>query len=155
MDEGKRLACNAKFMELLPQRAELGNKRFRAEVRFYLIEEFDCTGAAASTHYNHSFKEVKLINPELVDGLGRKEGTNNGGRKKKGSVDTVLADSVAPDTSVIEVLELTTEAVVEEMLVNVYKKKDNSLVMLGVTLAVAEAAIAKAVSGKKAALVIA
>jgi len=143
MDKGIRHACNAKFMELLPTRTEVGNTVFRKNVRFFLMEEFGCTDNAASTHYNHSFQAIKAATPELVEGLGRAEGTNNGGRKKK-----VLADTTdAPAEEIVE-------PVAEEQLFNVYKKKDHSLVLLGVSKEVAEAAVAKAVSGKKAVLVI-
>jgi hypothetical protein len=133
MDKGIRPAANNKFMEMLPQRAELGNTRFRKEILAWLELEFDCTRAAAATHYNFAFKQCKAAHPELVVGLGRPEGKNNGGRKKK----------------VAEVIE-TAPAV---KLFNVYKKKDNSLVLLGVTEAEADAAIEKAAKTKKAALV--
>jgi hypothetical protein len=83
MDKGIRPACTAKFIETLPQRTELGNTRFRKNIIGYVMEEFGATLAAASTHYNHSFKVVKAVTPELVEGLGRPEGKNNGGRKRK------------------------------------------------------------------------
>ena len=167
MDDGKRAAAKAKFMELLPTRADVGNKRFRANVRFFLIEEFGCTDNAASTHYNHAFQECKKTNPELlgpvtgaageVPALGRPEGKNNGGRKKKvvetatNNGTTTDAETVTETTTVAE----TTAPAVEVELVNVYKKKNNELVMLGVTRAEAEAAIAKAAAAKKATLIIA
>ena len=177
MDDGKRSACNAKFLELLPNFAsgEWTGAKFRAEVRFYMIEEFSCTGGAASSHYAHSFNLAKASNNPLVAGLGRKEGTSNGGRpKKKVIVDLTIADSVAPaemlmleytapepvlllEHSPTEIAEVVANAVadaVETQLYNVYKKKDNSLVLLGVTLAEANAAVAKAAAGKRAALVI-
>lgn len=172
MDKGIRPACNAKFAELLPTRAEVGNTAFRKNVMFYLMEEFGCTNPAAATHYNHAFQQVKAANSELVVGLGRPEGKNNGGRKKKVVVDTVVADSapqeqagpVQPEAEA-EVAEITAaltapEATVAEVaaatdIVNLYKAKDKSLVQLGIPRAEAEALIAKAAKAKKAALVIA
>ncbi len=175
MDKGIRAACNAKFLELLPRRAELGNKKFRAEVRFYLMEEFSCTGNAASTHYNHSFKECKKANPELVVGLGRPEGKNNGGRKKKvvvttpaGAADPTLLLGYTPpaaETAAVEgaaevaaVQEVAAEAEVvppveaADKLWNVYKKKGKVLVLLGVSKETAQATIDKAAKAKKSAL---
>jgi hypothetical protein len=148
MDKGIRPAANNKFMEMLPQRAELGNTRFRKEILAWLELEFDCTRAAAATHYNFAFKQCKAAHPELVVGLGRPEGKNNGGRKKKSAVEG--AETTTEDGGVVaEVIE-TAPAV---KLFNVYKKKDNSLVLLGVTEAEADAAIEKAAKTKKAALV--
>jgi hypothetical protein len=176
MDDGKRSACNAKFLEMLPKFAsgEWTGAKFRAEVRFYMIEEFSCTGGAASSHYAHSFNLAKAGNNPLVNGLGRKEGTNNSGRKKKVIVDLTIADSVAPaeilmleytapepvlllehsPTAIAEVVADAVADAVKTQLYNVYKKKDNSLVLLGVTLAEAQAAVAKAAASKRAALVI-
>lgn len=176
MDKGIRPAANAKFLELLPTRAEVGNTAFRKNVMFYLMDQYSCTNPAAATHYNHAFQQVKKANPELVEGLGRPEGKNNGGRKKKVVVETVVADSVAPEQAgpapevatetTAEVAEITaaletpaaTDAEVavamatEAQLFNVVRKKDKTLVLLGVTRDVADAAVAKAASGKKAAL---
>ena len=84
MDKGIRPACNAKFRELLPQRAALGNTAFRKAVMDSIREDFGCSVASAATHYNHSFKEVKKTDPTLVEGLGRPE-DKKGGRKKKKS----------------------------------------------------------------------
>jgi hypothetical protein len=167
MDKGIRPAANAKFAELLPTRAEIGNTAFRKNVMFYLMEEFGCTNPAAATHYNHAFQLVKQANPELVVGLGRPEGKNNGGRKKKVVVDTVVADSapqelcgpVQPESAAeaAEVAEITAalETPAATDIVNLYKAKDKSLVQLGIPRAEAEALIAKAAKAKKAALVIA
>lgn len=95
MDKGIRPASNIKFMELLPQRAALGNTRFRKSVMSFLMEEFGCTNPSAATHYNHSFQKCKKEHPELVIGLGRPEGKNNGGRKKKvaDAVKAILGDA--------------------------------------------------------------
>ena len=82
MDKGIRVTCNFKFMELLPQRATLGNTAFRAAVMSYIVEEFGIPVTSAATHYNHSFQKCREANPELVAGLGRAE-DKKGGRKPK------------------------------------------------------------------------
>ncbi len=179
-DKGIRPAANAKFMEMLPQRAALGNLVFRKTIMAYLMEEFSCTNPAAATHYNHSFQECKKSNPELVIGLGRPEGKNNGGRKKKPVLPEAAAAPIGEETvaageaavegapaeeaaavegaPVVEVVEepaavaLVEEAPAEVALFNVTKVKDGTLVLLGVTKAVAEEAVAKAKAAKKAAL---
>lgn len=130
MNKGIRQACNVKFMQMLVTRNEGSNKQFRNDILTYLQEEFECTRGAAATHYNHSFKEVKQNNPQLVLNLGRAPGTNNGGPKRK-----VAAIVVAK--------------------VDVYRKKDGKLVYCQITAEAAHAAIAKAVTGKKATLIIA
>ena len=91
MDKGIRPACNAKFLELLPTRATIGNTAFRKNVMFHVIEEFGITLASAATHYNHAFQECKKANPELVEGLGRAD-DKKGGRKPKAKV---VAEAVA------------------------------------------------------------
>lgn len=82
MDKGIRPTCNAKFMELLPQRAAMGNTAFRKAVMSYIVEEFGIPVTSAATHYNHSFQKCREANPELVEGLGRAE-DKKGGRKPK------------------------------------------------------------------------
>jgi hypothetical protein len=159
MDDGKRLACNAKFLELLPEHSAtiLADRgyTFRLAVRTYMINEFSCTDGSASTHYNHAKLAWTEANPELAVslGLGRKEGTNNGGRPKKNAAETV-AEVEAPAAGVVAPVA-EQAAAVEEKLYNVMKAKSGELVLLGVSLEVAEAAIAKAAKGKKAALVMA
>jgi hypothetical protein len=147
MDKGIRPACNAKFAELLPQRAELGNTEFRRAVMTYLVEEFGCSEASAATHYNHSFKAVKALTPELVEGLGRPE-DKKGGRKKKGQ----LALDLEP-------VSVTTEqeavAAAEPTLYTVVKAKDKTTVATGLTQEQADALIARATAQKKAKLEIA
>lgn len=82
MDKGIRVTCNFKFMELLPQRAAMGNTAFRAAVMNHIVEEFGIPVTSAATHYNHSFQKCREANPELVAGLGRAE-DKKGGRKPK------------------------------------------------------------------------
>lgn len=141
MDKGIRPFCNAKFRELLPQRAQLGNTEFRRAVMNSLIENFGCSLASAATHYNHSFKVVKTENAALVEGLGRAD-DKKGGRKKK--------QAVAAPTQAVPMLLLTyTPAVV---LHSVVKAKDGTVVAENLTLADAEALVAKAAAAKKAKL---
>src|ERR1700747_3249780 len=92
MDKGIRPACNAKFAELLPQRAEMGNTAFRKAVMAFIVEENSISIASAATHYTHSFKEVKKSNPELVEGLGRPEDKKGGRKPKVAAVATPAAE---------------------------------------------------------------
>ena len=99
MDKGIRPFCNAKFVELLPTRVNTreGNIRFRKEVRHAVMEAFGCTGASASTHYNHAFIEARK-NPDLAEllvGLGRPE-DKKGGRKPKAKTEATPAPAVEP-----------------------------------------------------------
>ena len=176
MDDGKRAAAVAKFNELLPTRKDVGNTAFRANVMFFLQEEFGCTVSAAATHYNYAKHLCTQTSPELllaltggaagdVPALGRPAEKNNGGRKKKVVTDTTTeapADGVVTDTTTEAATEVVTETTTTEVpveavaeLVNVLKKKDNTIVLSNVTRAEAEAAVAKAAAGKKAALIIA
>ncbi len=133
MDKGIRPACNAKFAELLPQRNEIGNTAFRKAVMAYICEEYSISVASAATHYNHSFKAMKVSNPELVEGLGRAE-DKKGGRKPK-----VAAVVGAPE-----------EAVQTEFTVK--KKSDSSIVAEGLTFEAARELVNKAAAQKKAKL---
>ena len=84
MDKGIRPAVNRKFVEMLPQRAEIGNTAFRKNIIAFAMDEFGITLASAATHYNHAFKEAKKVAelaPQL-EGLGRPE-DKKGGRKPK------------------------------------------------------------------------
>jgi len=94
MDKGIRVNVNAKFVAMLPQRAELGNTRFRKEVICYAMEEFSIMLASAATHYNHAFKVVRAANPELVADLGRAE-DKKGGRKPKAKITVTVENDVA------------------------------------------------------------
>ena len=140
MDKGIRPACNAKFLELLPQRATPGNTEFRRAVMNSIMEDFGCSLASAATHYNHSFKVTKTSNPELVEGLGRPEEKNNGGRKKKeeGSSEEAVVD-----------LDPMPEA---QLLFTVKKKSDGTVVAENLSLEDARELCNKAKQAKKAAL---
>ena len=98
MDQGIRATCNFKFMELLPQRAAMGNTAFRKAVMSYIVEEFAIPVSSAATHYNHSFQKCREANPELVEGLGRAEDKKGGRKPKAISVDH--ADTVQTEFTV-------------------------------------------------------
>jgi hypothetical protein len=133
-DKGIRVNVNHKFAELLPQRAELGNTRFRAEVIGYAMEEFGITLASAATHYNHAKIEAAKV-PELaaqMEGLGRAE-DKKGGRKPKAKVEGVVAE------------EQQTEFTVK-------RKSNGEVVAEKLSYADAVALVAKATAAKKAKL---
>lgn len=133
MDKGIRTGCNFKFNEMLAKRAEIGNKAFRKHVIMWVVEEYGVSIASACTHYNHSFKEVKRVAPELVEGLGRPE-DKKGGRKPKAKVEAVTVIETKPVTY------------------NVYKKADASLVASDLSFEDATALVNKAAAQKKAKL---
>lgn len=135
-DKGIRVNVNHKFVELLPQRNELGNTRFRAEVIGYAMTEFGITLASAATHYNHAKIEAAKV-PELaaqMEGLGRAE-DKKGGRKPKSApvVEGVVAEQQQTEFTV--------------------KRKSNGEVIADkLSYADAVALVAKATAAKKAKL---
>ena len=140
MDKGIRVGVNAKFNEMLPQLAALGGKAFRRVILDWTVENYGVTMASASTHYNHSFQAVKEAAPELVAGLGRPEGKNNGGRKRK----VELTAAEVEGTAAVEIPEQTE--------FTVKKKSDGSVVAEGLSFEDATALVAKAAAAKKAKL---
>jgi len=169
-----RKAVNNKFVAMLPQLATLGGKGFRRTILDWSVEELKITMAAAATHYNHAFKRIKESEPELVVGLGRPEGKNNGGRKKKpveGAVapaapllltytPPAMNDAAPPEGVDLSALlqkpaaPLLPEAPVEPQTFTVVRVKDGAEVGTGLSKEEAEAMIAKAAAGKKAKLAI-
>ena len=83
MSKGIRAFANAKFMELLPLRVEVGDRAFRKAVWTAVQAQFGVSVASACSHYNYAFQLCKKEHPELVVGLGRPPEKNNGGRKKR------------------------------------------------------------------------
>ena len=147
-DKGIRVNVNHKFVELLVQRATLGNTRFRAEVIAYGMEEFGITLASSVTHYNHAFKEAKKL-PELAEllvGLGRAE-DKKGGRKPK-------VKAVAAPMLLLGYTPATVQDVVEtqqsEFTVRI--KRTGAVVAEALSFEAAKALVAKAKAGKKLAL---
>lgn len=88
MTLGIRDFTNAKFVEYLPLRAELGNAGFRARVMEETVIMFGISVASAATHYNHSLKQARINNPESVKDLGRPV-DKKGGRKPIHTVDVI------------------------------------------------------------------
>lgn len=161
-----RAAASMMFLQLLPSRSEVGNKMFRRNVMHYLCETHDCTVAAAATHYNYAFQDVKRGAAELVRGLGRAEGKNNGGRKKKLAVAVqitaapMLLLGYTPSKFKIDIkallqvplLPLTPQLVVVPQLFTVVRSRDGAEVGTGLTQDEALAMIHRAAAGKKAKL---
>ena len=138
MDKGIRPAVNRKFVELLPQRAELGNTRFRAEVIAFAMDDYGITLASAATHYNHAFKVAKAI-PELaatLEGLGRAE-DKKGGRKPKARIELPVAEAAVEQ---------------EQTEFSVFVKSTGALVAEKLSFDQATSLVAKAASQKKAKL---
>ena len=97
-----RDAAFAIFNSHLLSRKERGNTAFRKAVIVEIMESFDCTLSSASTYFNTAFKQAKLKTPELVEGLGRPAGKNNGGRKAKivvNVIDRATGEVVAKEVS--------------------------------------------------------
>ena len=64
---------------------------FRKDVVCTIAEQFDISIGAASSAYNYAKQQLTLTNPQLVEGLGRPEGKNNGGPKKKAATTATVA----------------------------------------------------------------
>ena len=74
---------------------------FRKDVVCTIAEEFDISIGAASSAYNYAKQQLTLTNPQLVEGLGRPEGKNNGGPKKKAAT----AETVATTAETVQILD--------------------------------------------------
>jgi hypothetical protein len=143
-----RSAANMMFMQLLPSRKEIGNKAFRRNVMHYLCETFDITVAAAATHYNHAFQRIKESEPELVEGLGRPEGKNNGGRKKKEAPAQLTAAEVVNKPAE----PLHEDFAPTQTVFSVKRSKDGAVVAEGLSFEDAKTMVEKAAAQKKAKL---
>ncbi len=150
-DKGIRVNMIHKFLELLPQRKELGNTPFRKAVIGYAMTEFGATLASASTAYNKAFIEAKtraLTDPELAAslvGLGRDPAKNNGGRKPKAKVEGVVAPAGDPERE-------AGETAAPQELVTVKVKASGKTVAENVSLEDAQKLVAAAKAAKKSAL---
>ena len=147
-----RAAASMMFVQLLPSRAEVGNKMFRRNVMHYLCETFDCTVPAAATHYNYAFQDVKNNTPAWVVGLGRAEGKNNGGRKKQLMQLTAqeLCGPQQPASSPDNSLTPNLGPVQTEFCVK--RSRDGMVVSAGMSFEAARAMVWRAAAGKKAKL---
>ena len=74
---------------------------FRKDVVCTIAEQFDISIGAASSAYNYAKQQLTLTKPELVEGLGRPEGKNNGGPKKKAAT----AETVATTADTVQILD--------------------------------------------------
>ena len=110
MDKGIRPHVNAKFVELLAQREQLGNKLFRKSVIADAMEQFGITLASAATHYNHAFKEARKTHAHLLTGLGRPEDKKGGRKPKAKPVETPAAETPATETPAAETPATETRA---------------------------------------------
>ena len=89
---------------------------FRKDVVCTIADKFDITIGAASSAYNYAKLQVTQATPELVQGLGRPEGKNNGGPKKKVPAEAPAQEAVqeAPAEE-LQVQEAVQEAPAEEL----------------------------------------
>lgn len=144
LDKGIRVTTTNVFLEMLPQRATLGNTGFRKAVISWVAEAFDISIGSASSHYAYSFNLTKKNNPELVEGLGRPEGKNNGGRKAKSKVPPVmLLLGYSPRKEYVEE---------EQTVFNVCAKKTGAVVAEALSFEAARAMVNKNAAQKKAKL---
>lgn len=178
MDKGIRPHVNAKFVELLAQREQLGNKLFRKSVIADAMEQFGITLASAATHYNHAFKEARKTHAHLLTGLGRPEDKKGGRKPKAKPVETPAAETPATETPAADAAptqdtatepeqtpaeqpaaeQTPAERIMEQLappaetLLTVVRVKDGVEVATGLTQAQADELIARAKTAKKAAL---
>ena len=105
MSKGIRAAVNALFLEKLPGflSGEVTGAAFRKNVILTSIAAHEITESAACTHYNWAKKQAETAGVLALYQLGRKEGKNNGGRKKK------VVEAVATETSETTLTETATE----------------------------------------------
>lgn len=163
MDKGIRNGVNVQFAAMLPQLPVIGGKAFRRAILDWTVENYGVTMASASTHYNFSLHAAKLATPELVAGLGRPEGKNNGGRKK--GTTAVVPFETAEQYKARMTAELNAPAVVEAAPVveavvvsdeqtefEVRVKKTDVVVATALSFEEAKALVEKAKAAKKATL---
>lgn len=165
MDKGVRKGILVKFNEMVSngQLKELGGRKFRRTLMDWAMEQYSVTNSAAATHYNFAFHDAKKNTPEAVAGLGRAEGKNNGGRKKKPvatAVDPVDAAAEAGKEAVAQTLEAAVGNAEAEVAaakgVDLFTvtKKDGTVIAEGLTQEQADDLVAKAKAAKKGNLLI-
>jgi hypothetical protein len=169
MDKGIRAYADRKFIELLPQRGELGNTLFRKTVIADIMEQFGTTLASAATHYNHAFKEARKTVPQMIEGLGRPE-DKKGGRKKKvaavepttetPAAEPTLAEAALAEAAAEQAQAEPTEPAAEQPVeqpqtYTVIRVKDGAVVRAGLNRFDAEELVSRAAAQKKAKLAIA
>lgn len=80
MTRGIRDAVAEKFVTTLPQfqSGELTGTQLRKAVMDVAVNEFGTSIASAATHYNFALKQMRLVDPKAVEGLGRPEDKKGG-----------------------------------------------------------------------------
>ena len=78
---------------------------FRKDVVWSLVEEFDITVGAASSAYNYAKQQMAASNPDAVKGLGRPEGKNNGGPKKRVAVQQATVQQAAATGQLLTIVD--------------------------------------------------
>jgi hypothetical protein len=116
MAQGIRDFCNQEFAAQLPrlQAGEVNGTEFRATVMQAVVQKFSISVAAAATHYNHSLKMQRIVDPNSIKGLGRPE-DKKGGRKPVHLVDvikvkdgTVVAQAVSKGAAELMITKAAT-----------------------------------------------
>ncbi len=151
MDKGVTVGIAKKFAESAPTWKEQGGVHgsgFRKALLVWITEQYGVTWSSACTHYNTAKKNFTAASEEnktLMLGLGRDEGKNNGGRKKK------VAQAVEAAGAVVTALVEGCAGAVQELFA-VKRKKDGEVVAEGLTFEAANEMIEAALKSKKAAL---
>lgn len=171
MSQSIRSIAMQMFMERLPQRKQNGGPLTDLMFRKGILLDLDeITGQkSGASHYNYAFKEAKKTHPELVVNLGRPEGKNNGGRKRKVSpvVEQPKFKYFQPSDILLLTYDPKPDALLQPPLshllppvqpvvqrVTVVRAKDGFVVSTDVSLEDANAMIATAAARKKAKLMI-
>lgn len=160
MDKGIRNGVNVQFAAMLPQLATLGGKAFRRQLLDWTVEQFGCSMAAASTHYNFAKHAAVTADATLV--LGRPAEKNNGGRKKgstNGAAKSTVfapfetaADYKARMQAELDAHSALTPDVEVQTVFAVRKKSDDSEVAANLSFEDAQSLINRAAAQKKAKL---
>ena len=75
---------------------------FRKDVVCTIADKFNITIGAASSAYNYAKQQLTLTNPQLVEGLGRPEGKNNGGPKKKAATTATVTAATGDTVQILD-----------------------------------------------------
>ena len=103
MSKGIREFACAVFNEKIKKRKEYSSDTaFRKDVVCTIAEQFDISIGAASSAYNYAKQQLTLTNPQLVEGLGRPEGKNNGGPKKKAATTATVAAAKGDTVQILD-----------------------------------------------------
>ena len=75
--------AKALFNELKGVFTQHGGRVFRKQILTTLVAEYKCSVNSAAGAYNAAKKSAQASEPKFWEALGRPEGKNNGGAKKK------------------------------------------------------------------------